>query len=49
VAQLRAQERELREQAHARAAVKPEELQEIRRQLGIPSRTDEPPQPPEQS
>jgi Clp amino terminal domain, pathogenicity island component len=36
VAQLRAQERELREQAQARTAVSPEALQEIRRQLGIP-------------
>ena len=49
VAQLRAQERELREQAHARTAVKPEALQEIRRQLGIPRLTDEPPQPTERS
>jgi ATP-dependent Clp protease ATP-binding subunit ClpA len=36
VAQLRAQERELREQAQARTAVSPEALQEIRRPLGIP-------------
>jgi ATP-dependent Clp protease ATP-binding subunit ClpA len=50
VAQLRAQERELREEALARRAVQPEVLQEIRRQLGIPGQTDdEPPQSPEQS
>jgi ATP-dependent Clp protease ATP-binding subunit ClpA len=49
VTQLRARERELREQVHARAAVKPEVLEKIRAQLGIPSRTDDPPQPPEQS
>jgi ATP-dependent Clp protease ATP-binding subunit ClpC len=49
VARLRAQERELREQAHARAAVQPEVLQEIRRQLGIPAPIDNPPQPPEAS
>jgi ATP-dependent Clp protease ATP-binding subunit ClpA len=49
VAQLRAQERELREQAQARTTVQPEVIQEIRRQLGIPSRADDPPQPPEPS
>jgi ATP-dependent Clp protease ATP-binding subunit ClpA len=49
VAQLRAEERELREQAQARAIVQPEVIQEIRRQLGIPSRADDPPQPPEPS
>ncbi len=48
LAQLRAQERELREQAHARAAAQPEVLQEIRRQLGIPTPID-PPQTPEAS
>ena len=46
VAQLRAQERELREQAHARAAGQPDVLNEIRRQIGIPDHTDDPPQPP---
>ncbi len=45
VAQLRAQERELREQARARTAVQPEVLQEIRRQLGIPDQADIPPPP----
>jgi ATP-dependent Clp protease ATP-binding subunit ClpA len=49
VAQLRAQERELREQAQARSTVQPEVIQEIRRQLGIPSRADDPRQPPEPS
>jgi hypothetical protein len=49
VAQLRARERELREQAQARTALQPEVIQEIRRQLGIPSRADDPPQPPEPS
>jgi ATP-dependent Clp protease ATP-binding subunit ClpA len=47
VAQLRAQERELREQARARTAVQPAVIQEIRRQLGIPSRADDPHRPPE--
>jgi ATP-dependent Clp protease ATP-binding subunit ClpA len=46
---LRAQERELREQAQARTAVQPEVIQEIRRNLGIPNRADLPPQPPEPS
>jgi ATP-dependent Clp protease ATP-binding subunit ClpA len=41
--QLRDQERELREQAHARTAVPPEVLHEIRRRLGLPS----PPYAPE--
>ena len=45
VAQLRAQDRELREQARARTAVQPEVLQEIRRQLGIPDQADIPPPP----
>jgi ATP-dependent Clp protease ATP-binding subunit ClpA len=49
VTQLRAQERELREQAQARTTLQPEMIQEIRRQLGIPSRSDDPPQPPEPS
>jgi ATP-dependent Clp protease ATP-binding subunit ClpA len=50
VAQLRAQERDLREQAHARTAVQPEVLQEIRRQLSIPDQADiPPPQPSQQS
>ena len=43
-AQLRDQERELRQQAQARTAVKHEVLQQIRRQLGIPSQTDDPPE-----
>jgi ATP-dependent Clp protease ATP-binding subunit ClpA len=43
-AQLRDQERKLRQQAHAHAAVEPEVVQEIRRQLGILSQTDDPPQ-----
>ena len=43
MAELRAQERELRERWQARAVVKPEVLKEIRRQLGIPSQTDDPP------
>jgi ATP-dependent Clp protease ATP-binding subunit ClpA len=46
VAELRARERELREQALARAAVQPDVLHEIRRQIGIPNRGDDPPQPP---
>jgi type II secretory ATPase GspE/PulE/Tfp pilus assembly ATPase PilB-like protein len=41
-AQLRDQERELGKQAQARTAVEHEVLQEIRRQLGIPSQTDDP-------
>jgi ATP-dependent Clp protease ATP-binding subunit ClpA len=45
VTQLRAQERDLREQAQARAALQPEAIQEIRLQLGIPGRSDAP-QPP---
>jgi Clp amino terminal domain, pathogenicity island component len=49
VARLRAQERELREQADARAAVQPEVLGEIRRRLGIPAPIDNPPQPPQTS
>jgi hypothetical protein len=49
VAQLRAQERELREQAQARTTVQPEVIQEIRRRLGIPGRADDSPQPPEPS
>jgi ATP-dependent Clp protease ATP-binding subunit ClpA len=40
VAQLRAQERELREQAQARTVISPEVREEIRRQLGIPSPAD---------
>jgi ATP-dependent Clp protease ATP-binding subunit ClpA len=49
-ARLRDQERELRQQARARTAVKPEVLQEIRTQLGIPAApSDDPPQPPEPS
>jgi hypothetical protein len=44
---LLAQERELREQAHARTALQSEVIQEIRRQLGIPGRSDDPPQPSE--
>ena len=47
VARLGAQERELRQQAHARAAVDPEALTQIRRQLGIPNPANSPPQPPE--
>jgi ATP-dependent Clp protease ATP-binding subunit ClpA len=43
-AQLRDQERELRQQAQARTAVEHEVLQQIRRQLGIPSQTDDPPE-----
>lgn len=46
VARLRAQERELREQADARTIVKPETLHKIRRQLGIPAPIDPPSQPP---
>ena len=42
-AQLRDQEREL-QQAQARTAVEHEVLQQIRRQLGIPSQTDDPPE-----
>jgi ATP-dependent Clp protease ATP-binding subunit ClpA len=49
VTQLHAQERELREQAQARRTVQPAVIQEIRRRLGIPSRADHPPQPPEPS
>ena len=49
-AQLRDQERELTQQTLADAVVAPEVIQEIRRQLGIiPSQTDDPPRPPEQS
>jgi hypothetical protein len=43
-AQLRDQERKLRQQAHAHIAVEPEVVQEIRRQLGILSQTDDPPE-----
>jgi hypothetical protein len=46
VARLRAEERELRERAHARDAVEPEALAQIRRQLGLPTSTDNPLQPP---
>ena len=49
LAQLRAHERELREQAHARDAVEPEALAQIRRQLGLPIPDDDPSQPPEPS
>ena len=49
LARLRARERELREQAQARMALQPEVIQEIRRQLGIPNRDDDPPRPPEPS
>ncbi len=44
LARLRAQERELRAQADARMAVKPETLETLRHQLGL-SRPAEPPQP----
>jgi Clp amino terminal domain, pathogenicity island component len=37
LARLRAQERQLREQAEARGAIRPEALQEIYKQLGIPA------------
>jgi ATP-dependent Clp protease ATP-binding subunit ClpA len=44
---LHAQERELRQQADARAALSPEALQKIRQQLGLPAAsTEDPPQPP---
>jgi ATP-dependent Clp protease ATP-binding subunit ClpA len=43
-AQLRDQERQLHQQAQAHTTVEHEVLQEIRRQLGIPSHTDAPPQ-----
>jgi ATP-dependent Clp protease ATP-binding subunit ClpA len=46
-ARLRDQERELREQARAHAAVRPEVLQEIRRHLGIPSSPDDAANPPD--
>ena len=49
VAELRAQEHELHEQWQARAAVQPEVLKEIRRQLSIPGETDDPTPPPEAS
>jgi ATP-dependent Clp protease ATP-binding subunit ClpA len=49
VTRLGAQERELREQAHARDAVEPEALAQIHRQLGLPDPADSPPQPPEPS
>jgi ATP-dependent Clp protease ATP-binding subunit ClpA len=41
-AQLRDQERELRKQAQQHTPVEPEVLEEIRRQLGLPSETDDP-------
>ncbi len=46
-AQLRDQERQLLQQARTRMPVPHEALQEIRRHLGIASRTDDPPQPPQ--
>jgi hypothetical protein len=49
VTRLAAQERELREQAHARDVVEPEALAQIRRQLGLPDPADNPPQPPQPS
>ncbi len=49
VNRLRAHEHELREQARARTVIDPDVIQDIRRQLGIPSQADEPPQPPEPS
>jgi ATP-dependent Clp protease ATP-binding subunit ClpA len=49
VTRLGAQERELREQAHARDAVEPKALAQIHRQLGLPGLADTPPQPPEPS
>jgi hypothetical protein len=42
VTRLGAQERELREQAHARDAVEPEALAQTRRQLGRPDPADSP-------
>jgi ATP-dependent Clp protease ATP-binding subunit ClpC len=49
VTRLAAQERELREQVHARDAVEPEALTQIRRQLGLPEPADTPPEPPQPS
>jgi hypothetical protein len=49
VTRLGAQERGLREQAHARDAIEPEALTQIRRQLGLSEPADSPPQPPEPS
>jgi hypothetical protein len=46
-ARLRDQERELREQARAQSAVRPEVLQEIRRHLGIPTSPGDAARPPE--
>jgi ATP-dependent Clp protease ATP-binding subunit ClpC len=48
-AAMRDQERELTQQTLADAVVAPEVIQEIRRQLGIPGRTNDPPQRPENS
>jgi ATP-dependent Clp protease ATP-binding subunit ClpA len=45
-APLRDQERELRQQANARTTLQHETLQQIRRQLGLPAQTNDPPDPP---
>ena len=49
VAQLRAEERELRAREQARAAIAPDVLHDMRRQLGIPTPIDPPHPPPEAS
>jgi DNA repair ATPase RecN len=49
VAQLRAQERKLREQTEARTAIGAQALQTIRTQLGVSLPADNPPQPPQAS
>ena len=49
LAQLRAQERKLREQTEARTAIGARALQTIRSQLGLSLAADNPPQPPQAS
>jgi ATP-dependent Clp protease ATP-binding subunit ClpA len=49
LARLRAQERELREQAEARTAIGPEALQNIRRPLGLSLQAETPPHQPHDS
>jgi hypothetical protein len=49
LAQLRAQEHELRAQTEARTAIGAQALQTIRSQLGLSLPADNPPQPPQAS
>jgi ATP-dependent Clp protease ATP-binding subunit ClpA len=48
-ARMRDQERELTQQTRTVTVVAPEVIQQIRRQLGIPTQTDDPPRSPEAS